>query len=348
MKDSLKKNKKIPQKNKSSRSILFFSNARKYLVVLDTYVRFIFQRYFNNIYYILPILSLLILLLVLAVYNAALTQQIQDTKILPPTSIQYQAYPLIDKTIFPEITAESAIIIDDTAKVTIYEKKPILRFSMASTTKIMTALVALDHFRDNDVLTIMSSHTEGALVGFPLGKQVRFEDVLYGMLLPSGNDAAYAIAENFPGGIEAFIAAMNDKAKNLGLAYTHYVDPAGLDDDGNYTTVNDLAHLASYAIKNPEFVKVTSTKMRIVRTIDNSNVYEIYNLNKLLGENGVTGMKTGYTEGAGEVLVTTKQERGHTFILVVMKSQNRFEDTKKLLFLISDNVRFIKPLFTSY
>ncbi len=207
----------------------------------------------------------------------------------------------------------------------------------------MTSLVALDYFAPKDILTVYSADIEGAEVGFQTGDKVYFEDMLYGLLLPSGNDAAYAIAENYPGGVPTFVEKMNEKATEIGLSYTHYADPAGLDDDGNYTTVHDLAKLASFATKNKTIATIVSTKHRTIRTIDGTNEYSLYNLNKLLGENGVVGMKTGFTQGAGGVLVTTKIEKDHTFIIVVMKSEDRFADTELLLSYISNTLTFINP-----
>ncbi len=278
------------------------------------------------------------------VFNIGLKERISQEVISPIKPVTFSAYPLLKNNFIPQVSAESAIILDDTSKVVLYQKKPTLRFSMASTTKIMTSLVGLEHFNLNDTLIVKTATVEGSIVGFELGERVTFEDALYGMMLPSGNDAALMIAENYPGGQIAFVQQMNQKAVALGLRYTHYVDPAGLDDDGNYTTVNDLARLASFALKNHDFSRVVGTKFRVIHDITGNKVYPLENLNKLLGEYGITGIKTGYTEGAGEVLVTSKIEQGHTFIIVVMKSQNRFDDTQQLLNLITNNVNFIDPI----
>jgi D-alanyl-D-alanine carboxypeptidase len=214
---------------------------------------------------------------------------------------------------------------------------------MASTTKIMTALTALDYYKDDSVLTIKSSNVEGAILGFQKGEKFYFENLLYAMLLPSANDAAVAIADNYPGGIDSFVKKMNENAENLYLYNTHFSDPTGLDDDGDYTTVVDMAHLASYAKQNAKFTEVTSTKEKIITNVSYSRQYPLSNLNKLLGINGVTGIKTGTTEGAGEVLVTSTVANGHTYIVVVMNSLDRFSDTATLLSFISDNVQYILP-----
>lgn len=253
------------------------------------------------------------------------------------------SYPQILNQYPPFITASSAIILDNESQVPLFEKNPDLRFSMASTTKIMTALVALEHYKDTDVLTIVSDDIEGAEVGFKRGERFVFKDVLYGMLLPSGNDAAYALAENYPGGLENFVLKMNEKAKALNLFATHYVDPAGLDDDGNYTTAKDLARLASIALKNPEIKTTVSTKEKTITSTDGVSTYYLENLNKLLGYFGVNGLKTGFTQGAGGVLVTSREENGRTYIIVVIKSEDRFIDTLNLISYMSGNITFFKP-----
>jgi len=202
-------------------------------------------------------------------------------------------------------------------------------------------LVALEYFKSNSILTIKSAHVEGTTLGFVPGEQFYFIDLLYAMLLPSANDAAVAIADNYPGGQLAFVAKMNEKASQLHLSNTHFSDPDGLNDDGDYTTATDMARLASAAIQNKAFSEVTGTKQRIIFSLSHLQEYPLTNLNKLLGFNGVTGIKTGTTEGAGEVLVTSTIVNGHTFIIVVMNSEDRFTDTRMLLNFISQQIQFI-------
>lgn len=337
-KNKIKKSQKIDKSKASSENNKF---KDKILVYLNFLTSFIKVKIWGL--YIFPLISLLIILFALTVYDLVIKNQIAIVTPLKIQSVNLTNYPYIANDLNPQITAESALIYDDTAKVMLYEKKPFLRFSMASTTKIMTALVALEHFKNTDLITIQNTFKEGAIIGFPQGEQLLFEDILYALLLPSANDAAHAIADNYPGGDEKFVIRMNEKAAELKLYYTHYADPSGLDDDGNYTTIGDLAKLASYALKNEEFTRIIATKSKTIISINPKNTYILYNLNKLLGENGVIGMKTGYTQGAGEVLVTTKIEKNHTFIIVVLKSENRFEDTQVLMRYISDNIKFINP-----
>ena len=163
------------------------------------------------------------------------------------------------------------------------------------------------------------------------------------MLLPSSNHAANIIAHNYPGGYNTFIAKMNEKAKELSLINTHYVDPAGLNDQGNYTTAKDLAMLSSYVSKNKELASIAATKYRTISNVSKTSMYRLSNLNILLGQNGVVGLKTGYTEGAGGVLTTIVNAHGRTFIVVVMRSQDRFADTQMLLSYLGADVQLFTP-----
>lgn len=303
-------------------------------------------------FYFVPFLLFFVLVGIVALNNYFLSQ-IQKRKVHSnPLTFTMHPYPILrmvlgtsstSKTslddLYPTISAQAAVIIDNDSQVVLFSKNPYLRFSLASTTKIMTALVALDYYKLDDILTVEGDKVPPAVVGFKKGEQVRFEDMLYGLLLPSGNDAALAIAQNYPGGEETFINKMNEKAKNLHLIYTHFEDSSGFSDN-DFSTVLDLGRLASFAVGNPVFTQVVDTKSWTIRVLNSNVVYSVRNLNKLLGVEGVTGIKTGYTEEAGEVLVTSKMENGHTLILVVMKSEDRFGDTEKLLRLVSGNVLF--------
>ncbi|MBI4097007.1 MAG: D-alanyl-D-alanine carboxypeptidase [Candidatus Levybacteria bacterium] len=299
----------------------------------------------NILLFLLP----LILLSVLAFFyqmDTSVKKELSETS-LPSDVTDYTiaAYPLFKQSITPFISAQSALVMEDASKVVIFSKNPGLRFSTASTAKVMTALVGIEFFAPDDVLTFSREKVEGTVVGFKKGESMRFSDLLYALLLPSGNDAAYAIADNYPGGTSAFVEKMNEKARSLYLLNTNYVDPAGLDDEGNYTTAYDLANLSSRAIKNPILTNIFATKRKVIANASGTGTYELESLNKLLGINGVTGIKTGFTQGAGGVLATSKIDNGHVFIIVVMKSQDRFFDTQTLLSLVSNNITYFQPVF---
>lgn len=258
-----------------------------------------------------------------------------------PFEISNKKYPVFKSPITPDITAKAIVIMDKGSKTVLFAKNPNLLFSMASTTKIMTALVALDYYKIKDILTVRAENVEGVNTGFKIGEKLFFEDILYTMLLPSGNDAALALAQNYPGGEEAFVKKMNEKAKTLFLTNTNFADSIGLEDSRDYTTPLDLARLASYALGNETFAKIVATKTWEITDVTGENKYVLNNLNKLLGIQGVQGVKTGYTNEAGQVLVTSKKEGDHTIIIVIMDSKDRFSDTSRLLDLISGNINYL-------
>lgn len=285
-------------------------------------------------------LSLVPLCLFLATYIVYKLQIQLTPKKDPFPIIKTSQYPLLERTFAPVITAQAAYIMDNNSKVVLFAKNDTIRFSPASTTKMMTALVSIDYYKMNDLLTIKRRNVEPVVVGFPYGVKVTYQNMLYGMLLPSGNDAAFAIGDNYPGGEAGFVAAMNKRAQLMHLENTHYGDPVGLADDEDYTTVRDMAILASYVVDHPILSKLVATKQY---TISDSTgaIYYLKNLNQLLGMYGVNGVKTGYTGEAGEVLATSAVIHNHTFIIIVMKSENRFADTIKLLQLLENNVSFV-------
>ena len=272
---------------------------------------------------------------------------------LPPqlfSSYHPAAYPMLENAfyiktaILPSLSAKGVVVMDSNSKVILLSKNMQTQFSMASTTKIMSALVALDYYKPTDTLTIQSVNSPPAVVGYALGEEVRFIDILYGMMLPSGNDAALTVAQNYHGGVNEFISEMNKKARKLSLSHTHFSDSSGLDDVGDYTTVLDLAWLASEAIKNPLLADVVSTKQKLTTNVDNTKPYYLTNINELLGKYGVNGVKTGFTPQAGGVLVTSADQGGHIVIIVIMKSEDRFRDTEKILSALNGNITYLSIL----
>lgn len=239
------------------------------------------------------------------------------------------------------ISAQSIVVLDKDSGVTIFARNDTQIFPLASTTKIMTALLALNHFAVTDMLTISDNTVEGTVVGFKKGEIVSLNDLLYATLLPSGNDAAMAIADNYHGGRSAFVAEMNKQAKVWHLPTMHFVDPAGLEDEGDYATAQDLARLATIALDNKTFATIVATKRFVIKPSNTANTYSLNNLNKLLENNDITGVKTGHTEKAGDVLVTSKKENGHTIITVIMKSQDRFPDTENLLEALRGQITYL-------
>ncbi len=245
----------------------------------------------------------------------------------------------------PQISARSALVLNSATKEISFSKNPNLRFSPASTTKIMTALVSLNYYPPDKILTVPDQQIIGSSMGLLRGEQISVENLLYGLLLPSGNDAAYTLAKNYlasptrlaaeragGSGLRNFIDQMNKTAFSLELKNTSFTDPAGLSDDENFTTALDLANLALEALKNPLFKKIVATREKTVFSQNGRLSHNLENLNRLLWDvPGVSGVKTGFTDRAGGVLVTFLKEKDREFLIVVFKSEDRFADTKALI-----------------
>lgn len=238
----------------------------------------------------------------------------------------------------PDLSAVAAIAYDlDTDKI-LYQKNAHLRLAPASTTKIMTAIIASEHFENADLLTVPpEAVVAGSKMGLTAGETLTFRSLLYGMMLNSGNDAAFTIAMNYPGGYDGFILKMNSKAANLGLLDTHFDNPAGYDSSTHYSSAFDLLQIGKEAVKNARLGRVFSTKETSVTSINRTQTHFLKNLNKLLGEDGVLGIKTGTTEKAGESFVGLAEKNGHTVLTVMLNSNDRFGETKELIDWIFNN-----------
>ena len=223
-------------------------------------------------------------------------------------------------------SAVSAILLDaDTGEV-LYEKDADREMLIASTTKILTALVALEQGELQKEVTVTQQHmVEGSSMYLEPGETVTVEELLYGLLLCSGNDAALALADACCGSVEAFVAEMNDTARRIGMEHSSFANPNGLDAENHYSTARDMARLASYAAKNHTFVRFCSTSQVSAagRTMSNHN--------RLLREaEGCIGMKTGYTMAAGRTLVTCAVRNGRTLVAVTLNDGNDWADHKAL------------------
>ncbi|HVF69446.1 MAG TPA: hypothetical protein VNA13_02670 [Xanthomonadales bacterium] len=234
-----------------------------------------------------------------------------------------------------DITAKSALIYDITRNKTIYEKSASTRLPMASLTKIMTAVIALENRRPDDRYKVTEKDLVGEdSMGLTEGEIVTFDKLLYGLMLPSGNDAAEVLANNHPTGRDGFIIDMNQKAKSLGLKDTNFVNPSGLQGDGDqYTTSYDLLVITRYALSNfPQFAKVVSTAEYSIPSTSTHKAFDLYNATNLLTTyEGVKGVKTGYTPEAGLCLVTYLDYKGHKIIGIILNSENRRTEMRTLL-----------------
>jgi len=222
----------------------------------------------------------------------------------------------------PSINAGFAVVIDAESGRVLYEKNAHKRTPMASTTKIMTAVVALEKGNLDDVVTVSkrAAGIWGSRIHLKAGQKITLRELLYGLLLSSGNDAAIAIAEHLGGNMENFVEMMNKKARELGLRNTSFKTPHGLDADGHYTTAYELACLTRYALENPVFSEIVKTKKTSI------SYRTLYNTNEMLGAYpGADGVKTGYTGKAGRCLVTSVTRDGGRFISVVINSPSRYD-----------------------
>lgn len=247
-----------------------------------------------------------------------------------------------DITNEPKINSLRAIIYDRDSKRILYGKCENERCAMASTTKIMTAIIVIENGNLNETVEISSksANTGGSRLGLKKGDKIKKIDLLYGLLMCSGNDAAVALAENISGSVEEFAILMNNKVKELKLVNTNFVTPHGLDQPEHYTTAYELAKLTDYALTNKLFADIVNTKNYVVNI--NGFQKNIHNTNELLGVlEGVNGVKTGFTNGAGRCLVTSASRSNMNIICVVLGA-----DTKKIR--TSDSVKLIEYAYREY
>ena len=254
-------------------------------------------------------------------------------------SLELKDYPVNKTGVKPPLnSAKSVLVIDLPTKAIIYSQNPDCQVYPASTTKIMTALVSLESYLPQEVVTVKNSYNVGQVVGFVKGERVTIKDLLYALLVGSGNDAAEILAQNYPGGETAFIKRMNDLANQFHLDNTHFVNVSGVEDPGHRTSAHDLAILASIALQNPLLAEIVSTKKIIIADLDGNNKHVLENTNKLVGSlTGVKGLKTGWTENAGECLVAYTERSGRQILTVVLGSLDRFGETTKLIDWVFDN-----------
>lgn len=245
-----------------------------------------------------------------------------------------------------ETSARSAILMDIDSNRVLYEKNANEVRSVASISKIMTAVIAIEYGSLDDVVTvgeeINSSYGSGIYI--QVGEQLTLRDLLYGLMLRSGNDAALAIATHVGGSVEEFVKLMNEKAQELKMTNTTFNNPSGLDQEkGNYSTAYDMALLTSYAMKLDEYKKITSTKKYTLKT--NKNVYSWINKHKLLSMyKYTTGGKTGFTEIAKRTLVTTASKDDLNLVVVTLNDGNDWTDHQNLFEYGFNNYTSIKIL----
>lgn len=257
------------------------------------------------------------------------------------TKLKINSVPFVKNPFYlPEISAQGIYVIDLPAFTPLLEKAKHNKFLPASTTKIITALVAYDIYKPDQIIEVKKTINEGQLMGLQIGEKITVENLLYGTLVHSGNDAAFVLADNYD--YKKFINLMNKKAKDLNMKNSHFTDPAGLEEKNQYTTPFDLALAARKLLKNQYLSKIVSTKEITISDIDFKYFHKLTNVNKLLGEiAGLGGLKTGYTKEAGENLVSFYKKNNHQYIIVILKSLDRFNDTTNVIKWIEENIDYL-------
>jgi len=235
-----------------------------------------------------------------------------------------------------EVSAAAAVLMDADSGRLLYEKNGEKRMLIASTTKLMTALVALEQGGLQQEITVTGGHmAEGSSMYLRPGEKLTLETLLYGLLLSSGNDAALAVTECM-GGAVPFVARMNEKAAELGMENTHFANPNGLDDEAHYSTAEDMARLAAAAMDDPVLRRVASTRTARIggRTLTNHN--------KLLSRvEGCVGLKTGYTRAAGRTLVSCAERDGVRLVAVTLQDGDDWNDHASLY---EQGFRVLRPV----
>lgn len=232
-------------------------------------------------------------------------------------------------------SAKAMCVIEKNSGRVISSKNMKEKLPMASTTKIVTALTVIQNCKDlNEVIQVDNScvGVEGSSIYLRQDEMISVKDLLYGLMLRSGNDSAVALACHFGGSVEGFAKLMNETAKNVGVKDSNFVTPHGLDHKEHYTTAYDLARITAYALNNPIFKEIVSCKMHIVEATNKSEKRYMSNKNRLLNSlNGCIGVKTGYTKRAGRCLVSATERENETFVCVVLNCGPMFEESATLL-----------------
>ncbi len=232
------------------------------------------------------------------------------------------------------VSAQYACVMDAQTGRVLYEKNAYAQHSMASTTKIMTALLALENSDPTDVITVSknAAGTEGSSLYLKADEKLTMETLLYGLMLNSGNDAAIAIAEHVGGDVTNFAKMMTKRAHELGAKQTQFKNPNGLDEEGHYTTAYDLALITKAALKNPHFAEIVSTSKKSFPASEDETARTFVNHNKLLNlYPGCIGVKTGFTKKTGRCLVSAATRNHMTLICVTLNAPNDWSDHKLLL-----------------
>lgn len=234
----------------------------------------------------------------------------------------------------PMLTAKSALAYDYGSGTVLYSKNLDEKLPIASLTKLMTALVVLDNVKTGDVVDIKKEDQTpyGSVLGLAVGEKITVENLLKGMLIPSANDAAIALASYTGGNMEGFVVKMNDKARSLGLINTKFTNPVGWDIEDNYSTALDLMKIVNEVTLKNNLMRIFETREETIFSVDEIYSHKLVTTNKLLLERSdVIGIKTGFTSKALGNLIIMTDQGDRQLVTIVLGSENREDDTKKLL-----------------
>lgn len=248
------------------------------------------------------------------------------------TPLYASEVPKLQAAAPPDVAAQAAVAIDGETGQLLYDKNAHARRAPASMTKVLSAIVALEHGNLHDQVEVKVNGwaMEGSSVmGLTPGEVLDLKGLLIGLMVPSGNDAALAIAEHVGGTVERFVNLMNAKVAELGLRDSHFANPHGLDDEAHYSSAYDIAQLARYAMRYPAFSEIARMKQAVVE--GQKNTYYMKNTNPLLGAyEWADGVKTGYTEAAGNCVVGSAEKDGRRIFITLMDSSDRAQDGARL------------------
>lgn len=259
---------------------------------------------------------------------AKLAEAPQSVYLVSPAPV-----PVLLAQDMPTISASSAAVVDKESGASLFAKNAQAVYLPASTTKLMTALVVRESMQLDDVITVPEiGLIDGSKIGLRPGQQFTVHSLLKAMLIHSANDAAEVLSSQYPGGTSAFVVRMNIRAQELHLRQTIFENPTGFDGTHHQTTSADLAQLSREVVKDPVLQEIVKTKSEYITDVSRKLSFFITNTHQLVGTDPtITGIKTGTTDGAGQVLITQVERPAHTFEVVVMGSGDRYQDTRRLI-----------------
>jgi D-alanyl-D-alanine carboxypeptidase (penicillin-binding protein 5/6) len=242
--------------------------------------------------------------------------------------------PVVGDLAPPTLSSSHWEVMDLGSGEVLVSRNPDDRVAIASLTKLMTAYLVRRDDKLSDLVTIepedVAIGSDDSRMNLVVGEKISVEDLLKGLLIPSGDDAALALARDSAGSVDAFVQQMNSAAEQLGLTNTHFVNPSGLDAEGHFSTAADLTQLARLIIADPILRDIAATREATVKA-ETGQVHQLFNTNSLLGQDGITGIKTGHTDEAGDCLISLETIDGHEIITTLLGSSDRFGETEQLI-----------------